>query len=398
MATTTTNYGLVKPSYNEPADISVINENMDIIDTEMSNINDDVAGASNKANEALTVAKGKNRALVFNTTADMQTWLSNADNKNKAQVGDNVYIKELDVPDWWISAVLETADAETGYYYAISQLETQKVDMSANSITYDNTDSDLDATNVQGAIDELKNYKISIDNILNEKMPKSGGVFTGGVKFNDGGTFVGAVSFEKKIALGNEVWNHCGNDVAFGDNNVPGLMCFAPQQYGSICGVRFYNYDFQKWSSLYINNAGGLLLENTKGDIFLPTSGAVYVSNANNSARNVIHASAFTVNSSNRVKTNIQDLTEEEARKILELNPVTFDYINKDNGTNCRGLIAEEVASIIPSCVIGNVECADDDEKALQGIGIDYSKLVPYLIKMVQIQQAEIDALKENAM
>ena len=32
MATQTTNYGLTKPSYNETADIGVINSNMDIID------------------------------------------------------------------------------------------------------------------------------------------------------------------------------------------------------------------------------------------------------------------------------------------------------------------------------------------------------------------------------
>lgn len=38
MATTTTNYGLTKPDYNESADIAVINSNMDIIDTKMKEI------------------------------------------------------------------------------------------------------------------------------------------------------------------------------------------------------------------------------------------------------------------------------------------------------------------------------------------------------------------------
>lgn len=40
MATTTTNYGLKKPSGNDDADISVINENMDIIDAKMKEIED----------------------------------------------------------------------------------------------------------------------------------------------------------------------------------------------------------------------------------------------------------------------------------------------------------------------------------------------------------------------
>lgn len=38
MATQTTNYGLKKPDYNDNADIGVINDNMDIIDTELKNI------------------------------------------------------------------------------------------------------------------------------------------------------------------------------------------------------------------------------------------------------------------------------------------------------------------------------------------------------------------------
>lgn len=79
--------------------------------------------------ESLSIAKGKNQARIFNTTTDMQTWLSNVDNKGICNVGDNLYIVDVDVPDYWISEVLETSDGDTGYYYKIAQLETQKVDL-----------------------------------------------------------------------------------------------------------------------------------------------------------------------------------------------------------------------------------------------------------------------------
>lgn len=49
MATTTTNYGLVKPSYNETADVAVINRNMDIIDTKMKELEDSSGGTSTAA-------------------------------------------------------------------------------------------------------------------------------------------------------------------------------------------------------------------------------------------------------------------------------------------------------------------------------------------------------------
>ena len=45
MATKTTNYNLVKPAYDEDADIAVINKNMDIIDTKMKEIEEAGAGA-----------------------------------------------------------------------------------------------------------------------------------------------------------------------------------------------------------------------------------------------------------------------------------------------------------------------------------------------------------------
>lgn len=82
-----------------------------------------------KVDTAVSIAKGKNQAHVFSTTEDMSAWLSNADNKGLYNVGDNLYIVATDVPDWWISEVLDEVDSETGYYYKIAQLETQKVDL-----------------------------------------------------------------------------------------------------------------------------------------------------------------------------------------------------------------------------------------------------------------------------
>ena len=93
--------------------------------------------------ETSAIAKGKNRARVFSTTEDMNTWLSDAANKGTALVGDNLYIVALDVPDWWISEVLEEADVDTGFYYKIAQLETQKVDLTTIETDIDNIEKNL---------------------------------------------------------------------------------------------------------------------------------------------------------------------------------------------------------------------------------------------------------------
>lgn len=114
-----------------------------------------------------------------------------------------------------------------------------------------------------------------------------------------------------------------------------------------------------------------------------------------------VFGESFTNPSSRLVKENIINMSEEEAKKILLLNPVDFDYIKEFGGEkNQRGLIAEDVLNIIPSCVTVPDGYSEEEFDASKGIknkvlAIDYSKLVPYLIKMVQIQQEEIEKLKE---
>lgn len=117
-------------------------------------------------------------------------------------------------------------------------------------------------------------------------------------------------------------------------------------------------------------------------------------------AYTAVYGASFTNPSSRLVKENIINMSEEEAKKILLLNPVDFDYIKEFGGEkNQRGLIAEDVLNIIPSCVTVPEEYSESDFAPEKGImnkvlAIDYSKLIPYLIKIVQMQQEEIEALK----
>lgn len=208
-----------------------------------------------------------------------------------------------------------------------------------------------------------------VNNLLKAKMPVSGGTFTGAVGFANG------------------TWNPVGDDCYMGDFNAAGCVAFKSMS-SQLTGIALVGAS----SNMY----GRLLVQNDGGDMYLATNGAFYVSNGNNSARAPIYASAFTQSSSRRVKKNIEDMTETEAKKLLDVEVKSYDYINPDMPDGCFGCIAEDMAKIIPSCVNGDVDCADDDAAAIQGIGIDYSKLVPHLIKMVQIQQAQIDAQQEQ--
>ena len=127
------------------------------------NVQDAIDEVNDKADTATNIAKGRNQAHVFATTEAMQTWLSNADNKGQYNVGDNLYIIDVGVPDWWVSEVLTEVDTETGYFYKIAPLETQKVDL-----TEINTAIDGKVSKVEGKGLSTEDYTTEEKNKLNE--------------------------------------------------------------------------------------------------------------------------------------------------------------------------------------------------------------------------------------
>ena len=89
------------------------------------------------------IANGRKQGKVFATTDDMKTWLQNSANAGLLNIGDNLYIVEKDVPDWWISGVLTTADSSTGYFYTIEPLEGPKIDLSSYDTAISKLNGDI---------------------------------------------------------------------------------------------------------------------------------------------------------------------------------------------------------------------------------------------------------------
>lgn len=96
-------------------------------------------------------------------------------------------------------------------------------------------------------------------------------------------------------------------------------------------------------------------------------------------------ANSLSSSSSLKYKKNISEMTEEEARKLLELRPIKYDYIDEEKGTDCYGFVAEEVAEIMDYPVVYK----DGEPDAL-----DLSKFVPYQTKMIQVLAEEIRELR----
>lgn len=139
---------------------------------------------------------------------------------------------------------------------------------------------------------------------------------------------------------------------------------------------------------LILGGGGNDILQITSTSVLPWTDNITTLGSATN-RWNTIYVSSGVINTSDvRLKTNIKDLRY-GLETILQLRPVTFNW-KDDSQNNLRlGLIAQEVQKIIGEVV----DIGTDPTKTL---GINYSEIVPILIKGMQDQQKEIVELKEK--
>lgn len=256
-------------------------------------------------------------------------------------------------------------------------------------------------------------YKTSKENRLNMIVYKGTDTSSTGatltVGFDSSGNPFSEASCRFKVVgalfVGKNTWNDANTGWYLGTDGTAHVTA-------SSGGGIYFHWAKNTNNTSYIseNKQGEILLNGSGSKIYLGNDKVTYICNDNriscvnyaNNAYRPVWASAFSVQSSKLVKENIENIDDEEAKKILNLRPVSFDYKECFGGEKGQfGLIAEETLDVIPSCV--NVpndydESNFDEEKGISQdiLSIDYSKLVPHLIKMIQIQQEEIDQLKEE--
>jgi hypothetical protein len=98
----------------------------------------------------------------------------------------------------------------------------------------------------------------------------------------------------------------------------------------------------------------------------------------------VVKAPGFIQTSSQRWKTNVATI-ESPLEKIQALRGVSFNWDKAHGGTASIGLIAEEVAKVIPELV-----ATEADGRTASGV--NYGNLVALLIEGVKQQQQQINA------
>lgn len=117
---------------------------------------------------------------------------------------------------------------------------------------------------------------------------------------------------------------------------------------------------------------------------------------------NITHTGSITQTSDRSLKEEIEAL-EDAMATIMRLNPTTYKFKGngKYNGLNLStgqhyGLIAQEVEEVLPSLVKTNTHTYNENgaTKSMDYKSMNYTELIPFLIKAIQEQQQEIDGLK----
>jgi hypothetical protein len=107
-----------------------------------------------------------------------------------------------------------------------------------------------------------------------------------------------------------------------------------------------------------------------------------------------VFASAFTVSSDYRLKSNIEPL-ENATSRLKQLEVHRFNWNDRLDEPKVDGFIAHEVAPIIPEAVLGEKDAVHEDG-TLKHQGIDQAKLVPLLTAALQEAITKIENLESR--
>ena len=189
------------------------------------------------------------------------------------------------------------------------------------------------------------------------------------------------------------------------------------------------NVDIGNTEYLYIMSDSGIKFStnantyDSKVSVLINTTPSLYVEAAGTSGKGnigsnadrwrtihgvTIYSNGSVVSTSDeRYKQNITPLLDNSKELIMSLNPISYKYTN-EIGTSNRthyGLVAQQVKEVIDDLGLGDIglyvesskvedksraECTYDELE----LGLRYEELIAPIIKVIQLQQAEIEELK----
>jgi hypothetical protein len=106
-----------------------------------------------------------------------------------------------------------------------------------------------------------------------------------------------------------------------------------------------------------------------------------------------VSGSTTTYNTSSdyRLKEDLQDFSGLDKVSKIKM----YDFKWKTDESRSYGVMAHELQEVLPDAVSGDKDAINEDE-SINPQGVDYSKIVPLLVKSIQELKAEVDKLKQE--
>ena len=108
--------------------------------TALNEITDTLQEVQETANEAEAIARGKATSYAFDTLTALDDWLEVPENVAKLHIGDNLYINDVGVPDYWWNGearmVLESEKPDMSNYYSKDEIDTRLTQKANTDGTY----------------------------------------------------------------------------------------------------------------------------------------------------------------------------------------------------------------------------------------------------------------------
>lgn len=153
------------------------------------------------------------------------------------------------------------------------------------------------------------------------------------------------------------------------------------------------------------NELGGINFRSTDGAEFsISAHGINSFTNINGGLHvdgDITHSGNLTQISDRSFKDNIEEL-ENALDLVLKLTPTSYTFRQQEFQDfklpvgKHFGLIAQEVEEILPELVQNNNKVMDDENSVMDYKTLNYTELIPILIKAVQEQQQQIEELKKQ--
>ena len=238
--------------------------------------------------------------------------------------------------------------------------------------------------------------------ILTMDLNSGNATFAGDVKFTDGAAYSSAASIRQQS---NNLIFSGGSDGYYfnkSDNSATHLRITSGGDVEiptNSAKIKLRSSGSSAYTSIFRDTTNQIVIENTAGtNIFqLDNSGRFTLLGLDGKTQtgsdvrfSTASGELYYNTSSKRYKTDIVNL-ENSLDKINALRPVRFK--DKKTGEATCGLIAEETFEIIPD-VVFTKEIEGFNEPQIEGL--NYSDLVPFLIKSIQELKAEVDLLKKE--